>query len=59
MRFQVKVEKRFSHGLQLLSHYTFAHAYKYDSTYYPDDPSRRLRAGRSGSKSRLGEQRGL
>jgi Carboxypeptidase regulatory-like domain/TonB dependent receptor len=36
--FQVKVEKRFSHGLQFLSHYTFAHAYKYDSTYYPDDP---------------------
>ncbi len=37
--FQVKVEKRFSHGLQFLSHYTFAHAYKYDSTYYPDNPA--------------------
>jgi hypothetical protein len=36
---QVKVEKRFSRGLQVLSHYTFAHAYKYDSTYYPDDPA--------------------
>jgi len=36
--FQVKVEKRFSRGLQFLSHYTFAHAYKYDSSYYPDDP---------------------
>ncbi len=33
---QVKVEKRFSHGFQLLSHYTFAHADKYDSTYYPN-----------------------
>jgi len=46
---QVKVEKRFSHGLQFLSHYTFAHANKYDSNYYainhaiaygPDDQSR-------------------
>lgn len=36
--FQVELEKRFSHGLQVLSHYTFAHAYKYDSSYYPDDP---------------------
>ena len=33
------MEKRFSHGLQVLSHYTFAHAYKYDSSYYPDDPA--------------------
>jgi hypothetical protein len=31
---QVKVDKRFSQGLQLLSHYTFAHANKYDSNYY-------------------------
>jgi hypothetical protein len=31
---QVKIDKRFSHGLQLLSHYTFAHADKYDSNYY-------------------------
>jgi len=37
--FQVKIEKRFSHGFQLLSHYTFAHAYKYDSSYYPDNPA--------------------
>jgi carboxypeptidase family protein/TonB-dependent receptor-like protein len=36
--FQVEVEKRFSHGFQFLSHYTFAHAYKYDSTYYADSP---------------------
>jgi hypothetical protein len=36
--FQAKVEHRFSHGLQFLSHYTFAHAYKYDSNYYADDP---------------------
>ncbi len=36
---QIKVEKRFSHGLQVLSHYTFAHAYKYDNAYYPDDPA--------------------
>jgi hypothetical protein len=36
---QVKVEKRFSRGLQVLSHYTFAHAYKYDSSYYPDNPA--------------------
>ncbi len=31
---QVKVDKRFSSGLQLLTHYTFAHANKYDSNYY-------------------------
>src|SRR5262249_3149611 len=31
---QVKVDRRFSHGLQLLSHYTFAHANKYDSNYF-------------------------
>lgn len=36
--FQVELERRFSHGLQVLSHYTFAHAYKYDSSYYADDP---------------------
>jgi hypothetical protein len=35
---QVKVEKRFSHGLQFLSHYTFAHAYKYDNNYYATSP---------------------
>jgi len=31
---QVKLDKRFSRGLQLLTHYTFAHAEKYDSNYY-------------------------
>lgn len=31
---QVKVDHRFSRGLQLLSHYTWAHANKYDSNYY-------------------------
>jgi hypothetical protein len=36
--FQVKLERRFSQGLQILSHYTFAHANKYDSNYYTDDP---------------------
>ncbi len=35
---QIKVEKRFSHGLQFLSHYTFAHAYKYDNNYYAVSP---------------------
>jgi Carboxypeptidase regulatory-like domain/TonB dependent receptor len=35
---QIKVEKRFSHGFQFLSHYTFAHAFKYDSNYYADSP---------------------
>jgi carboxypeptidase family protein/TonB-dependent receptor-like protein len=46
---QVKVERRFSKGLQFLSHYTWAHANKYDSNYYaishpiaygPDDQNR-------------------
>jgi len=31
---QVKVDHRFSHGLQLLSHYTLAKANAYDSNYY-------------------------
>jgi outer membrane receptor protein involved in Fe transport len=35
---QVKVEKRFSGGLQFLGHYTFAHANAFDSTYYSVDP---------------------
>jgi carboxypeptidase family protein/TonB-dependent receptor-like protein len=35
---QVKVDKRFSHGLQVLSHYTFSHANNFDSNYYVDDP---------------------
>jgi hypothetical protein len=32
--FQLKVDKRFSQGLQFLAHYTFSHAYNYDSNYY-------------------------
>ena len=32
--FEVKAEKRFSKGLQFLTHYTFSHAYNYDSNYY-------------------------
>ena len=35
---QVKVEKRFSQGLQFLAHYTFAHAYNYDSNYFAENP---------------------
>ncbi len=31
---QVKLDHRFSHGLQMLTHYTFAHANKYDANYY-------------------------
>jgi hypothetical protein len=31
---QVKAEKRVSYGLQFLAHYTFSHAYFYDSGYY-------------------------
>ncbi len=31
---QVKAEKRISSGLQFLAHYTFSHAYAYDSSYY-------------------------
>jgi hypothetical protein len=30
----VKVDHRFSHGLQFLSHYTYAHADAYDSNYF-------------------------
>jgi hypothetical protein len=36
--FQLKVDKRFSGGLQFLSHYTFAHAMNYDSNYFAIDP---------------------
>ncbi|HZZ15935.1 MAG TPA: TonB-dependent receptor, partial [Candidatus Sulfotelmatobacter sp.] len=32
--FEVKVEKRFSHGLQFLTHYTYSHAYNYTDSYY-------------------------
>jgi Carboxypeptidase regulatory-like domain len=35
---EVKVEKRFSEGLQFLAHYTFSHAYAYDSSYFAVDP---------------------
>ncbi len=34
---QVKVDRRFANGLQLLSHYTFAHANKYDSNYFANN----------------------
>ena len=46
---QIKIDRRFSHGLQLLSHYTFAHANAYNSgeyainhaySYGPDDQVR-------------------
>jgi len=35
---QVKAEKRVSSGLQFLAHYTFSHAYAYDSSYYSVNP---------------------
>ncbi|MGB2665819.1 MAG: TonB-dependent receptor [Candidatus Acidiferrum sp.] len=35
---QIKAEQRLSHGLQFLAHYTFSHAYAYNSTYYNIDP---------------------
>ena len=35
---QIKLEKRISWGLQFLAHYTFSHAYAYDSTYYSVNP---------------------
>ena len=35
---QVLIEKRFSHGLQFLTHYTWAHSNNYDGNYYVDDP---------------------
>ncbi len=35
---EVKVEKRFAQGLQFLTHYTFSHAYNYDSNYFAADP---------------------
>lgn len=36
---QVKAEKRTSFGLQFLAHYTFSHAYAYDSNYFSVDKS--------------------
>lgn len=32
--FQLKVDKRFSQGLQFLAHYTFSHANNFNDTYY-------------------------
>jgi hypothetical protein len=34
---QVKVEKRFSQGLQFLAHYTYSRAYNHDNNYYSVD----------------------
>jgi Carboxypeptidase regulatory-like domain/TonB dependent receptor len=34
---QIKAEKRTSYGLQFLAHYTFSHAFAYDSTYFDVD----------------------
>jgi hypothetical protein len=31
---EAKVDKRFSHGLQLIAHYTFSHSRAYDNNYY-------------------------
>lgn len=35
---QIKVDKRFSRGLQFVSHYTFANTKHYDGNYYAIDP---------------------
>ena len=36
---QIKVDKRFSQGLQFISHYTFSRARFHDSNYYGIDPT--------------------
>ncbi|HUM06503.1 MAG TPA: TonB-dependent receptor [Terriglobales bacterium] len=35
--FEVKLDKRFARGLQVLTHYTYSHANNYDSNYYAID----------------------
>jgi hypothetical protein len=35
---QVKIEKKFSHGLQFLAHYTYSHSNAFDTGYYSVDP---------------------
>ena len=35
---EIKVDKRFSQGLQFLTHYTFSHANNFDNNYYVDNP---------------------
>ena len=35
---QIKVEKRFSQGLQFISHYTYSRARFHDPSYYAIDP---------------------
>lgn len=36
---QVKVEKRFSQGFQMIGHYTWSQAFNFDGDYFPIDPS--------------------
>lgn len=35
---QIKAEKRFTHGLQFLAHYTFSRSYNYNYDNYANDP---------------------
>jgi hypothetical protein len=41
---QIQAEKRVSHGLQFIAHYTFSHAYAYDSNYFDVNKASRLGA---------------